>query len=41
MFLKQYSVVDKEKFIAGPKEWYGVELKDSEYEYFTRFPPTT
>jgi len=38
MFLKQYSVADKEKFIAGPKEWYGVELKDSEYEYFTKVP---
>ncbi|WP_448535228.1 alkaline phosphatase [Pseudothermotoga sp.] len=38
MFLKQYSVADKEKFIAGLKEWYGIELKDSEYEYFTKVP---
>jgi len=38
MFLKQYSVAAKEKFIAGLKEWYDVELKDSEYEYFTKVP---
>ena len=38
MFLKQYNVADKEKFITGLKEWYGIELKDSEYEYFTKVP---
>ncbi|WP_448524318.1 alkaline phosphatase [Pseudothermotoga sp.] len=38
MFLKQYNVADKEKFIAALKEWYGIELKDSEYEHFTKVP---
>jgi len=39
MFLKQYNIADKEKFIAGLKQWYGIELKDSEYENLSKISP--
>ncbi|MGC8820174.1 MAG: alkaline phosphatase [Fervidobacterium sp.] len=38
MFLKQYNVNDKEKFITGIKEWYGVNMNDAEYENLSKVP---
>ncbi|HEY8543202.1 MAG TPA: alkaline phosphatase [Pseudothermotoga sp.] len=32
MFLKKFKIEEKEKFIAGLKEWYGIDISDQEYE---------
>lgn len=32
MFLKKFKIEEKEKFIAGLKEWYGIDTSDQEYE---------
>jgi len=38
MFLSQYNIADKEKFIAGLKEWYGISITDAEYENLRQIP---
>jgi len=38
MFLSQYNIADKEKFIAGLKEWYGISITDAEYENLRKIP---
>ncbi|WP_448376213.1 alkaline phosphatase [Fervidobacterium sp.] len=38
MFLAQYSISDKAKFIAGLREWYGISITDAEYEMMTKIP---
>lgn len=32
MFLSQYNISDKEKFVQGLKDWYGISISDAEYE---------
>jgi len=38
MFLSQYNISDKEKFVAGLKEWYGISVTDTEYEKLKKIP---
>ncbi|HOK84443.1 MAG TPA: alkaline phosphatase [Pseudothermotoga sp.] len=38
MFLKQFKIQEKEKFIAGLKDWYNVEVSDQEYEMLAKIP---
>lgn len=39
MFLKEYDIRDKEWFIAGLKEWYGVDVTDEEYDALAKVRP--
>ncbi len=38
MFLKKFKVEEKEKFIAGLKEWYSIDLSEKEYEMLSKIP---
>lgn len=38
MFLKKYKIEEKEKFIAGLKEWYSIDLSENEYEILSKIP---
>lgn len=38
MFLKRFKIEEKEKFIAGLKEWYGIDISEKEYEVLTKIP---
>jgi alkaline phosphatase len=38
MFLSQFNIADKEKFIAGLKDWYGISITDAEYENLRKIP---
>lgn len=38
MFLKQFNINDKDTFITGIKDWYGVTMSDSEYETLKKVP---
>ncbi|MFN3284519.1 MAG: alkaline phosphatase, partial [Pseudothermotoga sp.] len=38
MFLKKFKIEEKEKFIAGLKEWYSIDLSEKEYETLSKIP---
>ncbi|MFN3691593.1 MAG: alkaline phosphatase [Fervidobacterium sp.] len=38
MFLKEYKIDNKESFVKGLKDWYGITMTDAEYETLKKVP---
>ncbi len=38
MFLEKFKIEEKEKFIEGLKDWYGIDISDQEYEFLSKVP---
>lgn len=38
MFLRQFQIADKERFVAGLRDWYGINITDDEYNRLRSVP---